>query len=557
MAIGDASRASMNFATVRVGERGKSVSAQRRNITAEAQRKSAGADAVAHYAAQNPAINTAMTRFNIDCVNDGTGGFRPTESVDEVVAYGDARLARLPKPPKGGNRVAVTAVGHLPWGLCEPDGTYYQPLDKNGQPRVYADGPSKGKPHLEPRYRIAAGKEADAMRYFECWLEYQARLLPDGQKGMHGYSINLDESRPHIQLLSDPFEPDPTAKQPDRLRNGFSRAFGSHRADRLVPARNRDGTPALLPDGSAKMVREGASRKMERYHDEHRQFLLERGFDIEAGRDEARHDRHLELADYKDLQHQRTEVDEVAAGLAVDRRRLVEDENIGLATVAEAEQVAFVEAAEIDLELTARSAALDQREAEIEEQRRTTAGDRAVASFLLAEAETANDAWERDLPQRKQRVADEVRAEIEPELRRALATATANAAAADAALREAERLLQDAAHREADSEELYARVTAIPPFDRVAFEDSMKARVYLSIKNLRTVYDGHEMGVLDVIELDQRRHRLAGVGDRETWAAYRRRVGAGGSGGQEEDEPTTSADGHPKGCSCKVCSPFS
>lgn len=468
MGISDASRASMNFATVQVGKSGKTPSQDRTNITTEAQRRTAGAEAVEYYAARNPAVNTAMTRHNIDMVNDGEGGFRATRSVDEVVAYGDDRLARLPKPPKEGNRVALTAVGQLPWGLCEPDGTYYQPLDTSGQPRVYAKGPNKGKPHLEPRYKIAAGKEAEAMRYFDCWLEYQARLLPDGQKGMHGYSINLDESRPHIQLLSDTFEPDPTKKQPDRLKSGFSRAFGNHRDDRLVQARNEDGTPALLPDGSAKMVREGGGRKMERYHAEHRAWMIERGFDVEAERDESRHDRHLELADYKDLQHSQREVEEVAAGLAAERRRVVDKVNYDLAAVAEAEQIAAVEAAEIDAELT-------QREAEIATLHEAAATDRRQAAADRAQTQADREAWERELPHLRRRAIEDARAEVEPELRREVGRATANTEATAAAQREAQRLLEEAAEKDAEAR---ARLDATPEYDPVEARQNMEVARY-------------------------------------------------------------------------------
>ncbi|WP_345314267.1 hypothetical protein [Gordonia alkaliphila] len=49
---------------------------RRMNTLYESMRKTAGPQAVAMYAAQNPAINPDMTRFNRDFVNDGEGGYR-------------------------------------------------------------------------------------------------------------------------------------------------------------------------------------------------------------------------------------------------------------------------------------------------------------------------------------------------------------------------------------------------------------------------------------------------------------------------------------------------
>lgn len=306
-----ASRASMNHqghgSTGTAGNR-----KARRGITREAQRKTEGPEAVAWYAKHNPAINPAKTHLNIDMVNDGAGGFRETESIDEVVAYGDDRALRVKPGLRDGNRFAVTTVGHLPWAYLEPDGTEYQPVDAAGVPKLFGSGPKAGQPIREPRYRIKADCEEKAQAYFNDWIEFQAGLLPDGRASMHGYSINLDESRPHIQLLSDPFEAAPSKTDPDRLTNGFSRTFGSHPKDHIVPQLDGHGEPVLLPDGGPKMVREGASRKMERYQLDFRTFMHKCGHEVELERDEARHDRHLDLQDYKDLQHSQREVADTA-----------------------------------------------------------------------------------------------------------------------------------------------------------------------------------------------------------------------------------------------------
>lgn len=307
----------------------------RANLTWEAQRKTGGAEAVARYAQQNPAINTEMTQFNVDRVNDGAGGFRETRVITEVVAYGDARRERLGTALKAGNRHAVTSVGHLPWAYCEPDGTYYQPVDGRGEPKVHQSGPNAGGPILEPRYRIREDRREEAMRYFRDWIEYQAQILPGGQESIHGYSINLDESRPHIQMLADTFEAAPTKKNPDALKNGYSRAFGSHPKDGLVPSLDNAGKPILNDDGSELLVREGPRRKMERYQAGLRSFMVERGYEVDLERDAERHDRHLSLQDYKDLQHSQREVSDTAQDLGARAVELEDEHAVRVEALAE------------------------------------------------------------------------------------------------------------------------------------------------------------------------------------------------------------------------------
>lgn len=364
----------------------------RRGITREAQRKTEGPKAIAWYAKHNPAINPAKTHLNIDMVNDGAGGFRETESIDEVVAYGDDRASRVKPGLRDGNRFAVTTVGHLPWAYLEPDGTEYQPVDAAGVPKVFGSGPKAGQPIMEPRYRIKADCEEKAKAYFNDWIEFQAGLLPDGRVSMHGYSINLDESRPHIQLLSDPFEAAPSKKDPARLTNGFSRAFGSHPKDRVVPQLDGRGEPVLLPDGSAKLVREGASRKMERYQSNFRKFMIKCGHEVEAERDEARHDRHLDLQDYKDLQHSQREVADTAQMYAADFGALQSEREHLDDSVIEAHQRLHEQMAG---ELGPAMAAVAEAESQVVETYR-------AGEVMLAEYKIALDAQRVDQTAREQ-----------------------------------------------------------------------------------------------------------------------------------------------------------
>ncbi|WP_341257826.1 hypothetical protein [Gordonia malaquae] len=313
-------------------------SRSREGLVTEAQRATAGPEVVQFYAARNPAINIEKSFLNVDMVNDGANGFRRTESIAEVVAYGDARAERV-KPGLGeGNTFGVTGVYHLPWAYCELDGTTYAAVNDDGSPRL----DKSGEQVMLPRYRIIPGREGEAMRYFEAVIAFKASLLPDGQRGIHGYSINLDESRPHLQEISDCFYAAPSKKDPLAMRNGFSKAFGRHPKDPMVEVVDPK-------TGKTKMVREDASMKMERYHKELKQYLIERGFEVEAERDEARHDRKLSLADYKEVAHDRSviaaaEAEIEAAALVIEaeseqvaQRTLVVDD-IALSAIATAER---------------------------------------------------------------------------------------------------------------------------------------------------------------------------------------------------------------------------
>jgi len=400
----------------------------------EAERKTAGPEEVLRQASLNPAINPEMTHLNVDMVNDGEGSFRPMQSIEEALAYGDARVARLVKQPKAGSpkpdaatrdkregsgeRIGDTIVGHLPLGMCEPDGTYFQPRDpKTGRGKVYAKGSKKGEPIMLPRYRA---KDMDAaVRYFEAFVAFQAQLLPGGQESIHCYSLQFDEGRPHVQMLCDVFEDDISKKNPQRLKSGYQRAFGSHRSDRLVQSTDRrTGTPLFDEHGDPKMVREAGSRKMSRYHEELREHMLALGYDIESEIDLDRHMRRLDHADYQQLLDAQAEhEDRVAEDLAVvaataseveDQRAMAVDV---LVDAHESAEATMVELSHAEVAAVARTAELDQRESAISEK------ERDLAAAFSAARETGRyegqQLWERDeLPVYRARVRHDVEAEL-------------------------------------------------------------------------------------------------------------------------------------------------
>lgn len=315
-----ASRASMDYDTMR---RDGGSSAERRRATVhESMRKTAGPEAIVHWAKANANIVVSDTNLNVDMVNDGAGWFRRAQSLDEVVDYGTEREDRV-VGLRDGHRVGITVVGHLPMGLCEEIPDAYEVRDEDGTV-------------VGTRPRLVARDRKEALRYFRDFVVFQATRLPGGRAAVHGFSINFDEDRPHIQVLADPFEAAPTKSDPTRLKNGYSRAFGSHPSDRLVEVETKGGEP--------KMVREGARRKMRRHHQEFKEFMVGRGWEIELERDPERHARKDSQEDYKRL----AEAGRVL-GIKADAVEARE------AAVADAEAAVAV-----------REAGLDARETEVE-----------------------------------------------------------------------------------------------------------------------------------------------------------------------------------------------
>lgn len=463
------SAASMSYANY--GSAGSDANRQERmQLTREAQRAAAGPAVVNFYARLNPAINPARSHLNIDRVNDGAGGFRRTRSIDEVTTYGDGRVDRLRPGLKDGNRHMVTVVGHLPWAYCEPDGTEYQVLDKNGQPRFLPGG----APMMQPRYRVKAGCEEIAERYFADWIAYQEGLIPGGQEAIHGYSIQFDEGRPHVQLQADPYEPNPSKKAPDALKNGYSRVYGSHPRDGMVPVLDGAGDPVVV-DGKTKMVREGPRRKMERYQAEHRKYMVERGYEVDLERDADRHDRSLSLADFKDLEHQR-----LAASLDV-------------AAEFEALTERAQELSGDEFEVRVEEARLNDRQLRLTA--RETHIDTEVARRTVVKAEQL-DRQLAEVPEVKRKARAEGlaegRTEADTQRREAQAERDAAAAEREAAERarltaaEHERVTGQAREKALAAERAIAeRLEATPRYDPRAAEAHAPAELIRNLKGLR------------------------------------------------------------------------
>lgn len=403
MAKDRASRASMDHHGLR--SQGGTTDAKRMvNIAEERDRKTAGQKAIDYYAEKNPAINPLVTHLNLDMVNDGQGGFREMRTIDEGLDYAHGRLKRCTKEIKAGERDDAartrdlregtgerfldTIVGHLPGTMCEPDGTQYQPIDpETGKGRVYKRGSKKGQAVMLDRYR--AKDMGEAIRYFEHFVAFQAARLPGGQAAIHGYSIQFDEGRPHIQIQADFLMDDISRRNPQGLKSGYQLAFGSHRKVK-APKLDAGGNVVLGADGAPVMVQESGSRKMARYHTELREHMLALGYDIEAEIDHARAGRRVDHDDYKELVAAQDEHDDLVAEdlelIAVSRaeadrqldeiamlggeaQRLAADtEDRAIAVHESASEAGYVDGLSRGEALAAaRTAELDQREAGLDE----------------------------------------------------------------------------------------------------------------------------------------------------------------------------------------------
>lgn len=224
------------------------------------------------WAQRNPSIVVGDEGLNRAYVNNGDGRLVPCKDPKEVLAYGQQRLAKLSTPvkepkldlvtgkEKGGTTTSSMFVLHLPKSLCEEVKDFYPVFDEEGN-------------EIGRRSRWVARDRKEAVRYFRDALRYMTQeVIPGGRDAILGADIQFSESTPHIQILADTFAPDP--KHPGQLRSEFSRAYGSHRSVRDDKGRQMSG-----------------QAKFRRYHEGLKEWMLERGWDIERDVDPLRHDK--------------------------------------------------------------------------------------------------------------------------------------------------------------------------------------------------------------------------------------------------------------------------
>lgn len=260
-------------------------------------------ESIERWAQRNPSIVVEDEHLNVALVNDGEGGFDPCSDPKQVIAYGNARLAKLSSPIrdpkldpatgklKGGTTTTSMFVLHLPKSLCEEVPDFYPVHDHDGK-------------EVGRRSRWVARDRDEAMRYFSDAVEYlAAHVIPGGIDAVLGVDIQFSESTPHIQVLADTFAPDP--KHPGQLRSEFSRAYGAHRDVRDDKGRQMSG-----------------QAKFRRYHDGFKQYMIERGWDIEREVDPLRHDKTATKEMYGAMMDKQRALDEHEQNLAVERSEI-------------------------------------------------------------------------------------------------------------------------------------------------------------------------------------------------------------------------------------------
>lgn len=256
------------------------------------------------WAQRNPNIVLEDEDSNIALVNNGKGWFSLCKDPKKVLAYGEERLAKLShrvKEPKldpktgkewGGTRTSSMFVVHLPKTLCEEVEDFYPVFDD--------DGNDTGR----KRSRSVARDREEALRYFKDALRYLAEeVIPGGQEAILGVDIQFSESTPHMQILADPFAPDP--KHPGQLRSEFSRAYGQHRDVR---------------DEKGKQI--GGPAKIGRYQAGFRQRMVELGWPVELDVDPLRHDKTATKAVYGAMKDKERALAEQEQNFAVERGKV-------------------------------------------------------------------------------------------------------------------------------------------------------------------------------------------------------------------------------------------
>ena len=266
-------------------------------------------ESVERWAQRNPSIVVEDEKLNIAYVNNGDDRFVRCKDPKEVLVYGQQRLAKLSTPVKepkldpvtgkerGGTTTSSMFVLHLPKSLCEEVKDFYPVLDDDGHETE------------RRRSRWVARDRKEAMRYFKDALAYMTQeVIPGGRDAILGFDIQFSESTPHIQVLADTFAPDP--KHPGQLRSEFSRAYGSHRSVRDDKGRQMSG-----------------QAKFRRYHAGLKEWMLDKGWEIEADVDPLRHDKTATKDMYGAMMDKERALAEQEQNLAVERNEIEQSNN--------------------------------------------------------------------------------------------------------------------------------------------------------------------------------------------------------------------------------------
>lgn len=245
--------------------------------------------AVEYWARENTNIVVEDEVLDRGFVNDGTGRFVRATSMQEVIDYGQSRVDRLSSPlredkpdkkgkMRGGTVTTSMFVAHLPKILCKEVPDFY----------------GKG------RSRWIARDRDEAMRYFTDVLRFLGKnVIPGGFEAILGFDVQHSETTPHVQVLADTFADDP--EHEGQLRPEWSRAYAAHR-----DVKREDG----------KMLT--GRKKLERYQDDLKAYMVARGWPVERDVDPLRHDKTATKAVYGAMKDQERALAEQEQKLAAD-----------------------------------------------------------------------------------------------------------------------------------------------------------------------------------------------------------------------------------------------
>ena len=262
-------RAAFNLRHLRRDNCGGDTRGDRKRLLKEAMRELDPQD-LAHQAAMNSNIVVADAHLNVPFVNDGNGTFRRAASVEEVLAYQDARMDGV-RVQKNSFETSLFVV-HLPKSMCVEVPDFYTST---------VDG------REVKRARLVARDYDEAKQYFEEAMRWLAEnFIPGGIDAVAGGDMNFDESTPHSQFQADSFSPKPDDPSKLRCRPGI--------------AYNTD-TSVRYKDGPKKGKQISGNQKMIDAQRGLREHMHALGYPVELEVSE-RHDESLNLDRYTEQQ---------------------------------------------------------------------------------------------------------------------------------------------------------------------------------------------------------------------------------------------------------------
>lgn len=316
------------------------------------------------FALQNASIVPADTHKNESYVNDGQGGFRRAASVGEAVAYQEKRMSQVKRKISPKSIEQAEFVVHLPKTLCVEIPNYYPgTVDKK-------TGKRRG-----PRSRFVARDEEEAKRYFQDAMEYLTdNVFPGGQASVGWFSMQFDESTPHIQGMADTFDEDP--KNPGHLRVSASRAYLTHRDVRYT-------------EGPKKGKQVSGRVKLQRYNEGMREHMRALGWPVEEEVSERAHEsftkeRYGEIMDReRDVEDAQDTLAEREVKLKTREDKAKEDQDAAAETRRSATQLTMLAATQF-VQLQALKDAAEREKEEVE---RAKANAKTYASNRRADAD--------------------------------------------------------------------------------------------------------------------------------------------------------------------------